>query len=279
MNKKSQIKLVAVDMDGTLLNHKGKVSKENITMLKALRANGKDFVICTGRNYKDAKKAMEEAKLPCDLICMNGAMTCHFEGQIIDSHSVAEDKLEHLMNLLHNSKVVVDIMTEYGSFTTTPRKDFVKALEKNILLPTGDESFGIGQFTFIDKDEFMTCKHKVYKVSAIHEEIGILREIKYQLMQTKAFNIVASAPTNLEITHSLAQKGRALLDYAKARQIQMNELMAIGDSGNDVSMLSLESAITVAMENGMEEAKKAARYITKSNVEDGVALAIQKFAL
>ena len=279
MQLNKHIKLVAIDMDGTLLDERGKVTKENILSLKKLRAQGKDFVICTGRNYIDARRAIEEAGLKCDLICMNGAMTCTYEGEVVSSHSVDRDKVVELINLLHTNETIIDIMTEVGSFTTTPRTQFLKAFEKNILLPTGDENFGIERFRFVTREDFMCLNHNVYKVSAIHEEQTVLEKIKESLTQTSDFNIVASASTNLEITHSHAKKGKALIEYAKARKIQNHELMAIGDSGNDVSMLSLDLGVTVAMANGMEEAKKVARYITKSNLESGVAFALNQFVI
>lgn len=273
------IKLVAIDMDGTLLDPRGKISKENVLTLKKLRQQGQDFVICTGRNYIDARKPIEEVGLECDLICMNGAMTCTYEGQVIKSYSVTKEKAERLITFLHNKETVIDIMTEAGSFTTTPREKFIKAFEENILLPTGAEDFGIDQFRFITKEDFRCLSHHVYKISAIHRETTILEEIRNRLMETGEFNIVASAPTNLEITHSNAQKGQALLEYANSRQLKEHELMTIGDSENDVSMLSLKEAVTVAMANGMKEAKKAAKYMTKSNLENGVAVAINRLLL
>lgn len=280
MQTDKRIRLVAIDMDGTLLDSKGQVSKENILALRQLRNQGKDFVVCTGRNYMDARRPLEEAGLKCDLICMNGAMTCTYEGKVISSHSVAREKVEDLITFLHTNETVIDIMTAVGSFTTTPRQRFMEAFEENILLPTGDKNFGINRFRFVTKEDFMCLDHDVYKISAIHREKAILQGIRNRLMETGDFNIVASAPTNLEITHSYAKKGQALLEYAKNRkQLSTCELMAIGDSENDVSMLSIEHAVTVSMANGMKEAKKAAKYMTKSNLEDGVAFAIRKLAL
>ena len=279
MQTNHSIKLVAIDMDGTLLNHKGKISKTTIETLRELRKQGKIFVICTGRNYIDARKPLEEAGLECDLICMNGALTCTYDGKVVSSHSVDKKKVEKLITFLHTKETIIDIMTEVGSFTTTPRQQFMKAFEENILLPTGDENFGVEQFRFVTKDDFMCLNHNVYKISAIHRERAILQDIRSRLMETEDFNIVASAPTNLEITHNYAKKGKALLEYANRRHIKVNELMTIGDSGNDVSMLALKEAVTVVMENGMEEAKSVAKYMTRSNTEDGVAFAIHQLAL
>ena len=87
--------------------------------------------------------------------------------------------------------------------------------------------------------------------------------------------IASSAATNLELTHQDAQKGKALAGYAAMRNIGWNEIMAVGDSENDYSMLSMDLKYTVAMGNAMERIKKTAKCQTRTNSQDGVAYAIE----
>lgn len=273
------IKLVAIDMDGTLLNKAGQVSKENREALKRLRAEGKDFIICTGRNYEDAKRPLEIAQLECDLICMNGAITCSYEGEVYISYAFQEEQLENLLNFLEPHEVVIDLMTRAGSFSTTDKEIFKSALEKQILLPTHDSHVGMDSFQFTSKQEFLDLAYPVYKLSAIHETETLLHQIKSHLKDEEGISIASSAQTNIEITRGEAKKGLALMTYAKQKGIKEEEIMAIGDSGNDVSMLSLELGATVAMANAMVEAKKVAQYLTTSNEESGVAAALKQFVL
>lgn len=273
------IKLVAVDMDGTLLNEEGKISKENIEAIKSLQKQGKDFVVCTGRNFEDARRPVEEAGLICDFICMNGAMTCTYQGDIIKSYGFPKEKVSHILEVIEAQGMVIDIMTQRGSYTTTSREQFMTAMQKQILLPTHEEDFSIERFHFTTIEKFIASKLLAYKLSAIHENQSLLSHLKEKLMKIGHFNMVSSAPTNIEITCREAEKGKALLAYAKRRNLSRHELMAIGDSENDVSMLSLDLGATVAMSHGMEEAKRAARYTTDPNEKHGVASAIYEFAL
>ena len=86
--------------------------------------------------------------------------------------------------------------------------------------------------------------------------------------------MASSFKTNLEITAVEAQKGPVLKQYIESLGYTMDEVMVLGDSLNDYSMLSMDFGVTVAMENAMPEVKTVSKYITKSNEEFGVAYAI-----
>ena len=68
------IRLVAIDMDGTLLRPDGHISERNVRALKGLKAMGAEFLICTGRSYIDALEPLQEAGLRAPVVCMNGAL-------------------------------------------------------------------------------------------------------------------------------------------------------------------------------------------------------------
>jgi len=95
---------------------------------------------------------------------------------------------------------------------------------------------------------------------------------------SERFSIVRSAPYFLEFMNPEASKGRALQTLAEHLQLTADEVMAIGDQGNDLSMLRYATN-SVAMGNGIPEAKDIAKYETKTNVNDGVAHAINTWAL
>ncbi len=116
-------------------------------------------------------------------------------------------------------------------------------------------------------------------MSIIHPIPVGLERVKANLGENKHLAVAASHHTNLEVTNSAAQKGLTLLKYAQMKGIRSKEIMAIGDSENDMSMLSLPLGYTIAMENSMECIKEAARCMTRSNEEDGVAYAIETLVL
>ena len=90
------------------------------------------------------------------------------------------------------------------------------------------------------------------------------------------YKIISSKYNNLEITDVTAQKGPVLKRYIESLGYSMDEVMVFGDSLNDYSMISMDFGVTIAMENADTELKRVAKYITKSNTEDGVAYTIEQ---
>ena len=114
-------------------------------------------------------------------------------------------------------------------------------------------------------------------VLILKEKISaMLMDIKKEMEETPEFAVSSSFKNNLEITDIRAQKGPILKEYIESLGYTMNEVMVLGDSLNDYSMMEMDFGATIAMANADEEIKKVAKYITKSNEEDGVAYVIDE---
>lgn len=120
---------------------------------------------------------------------------------------------------------------------------------------------------------------RIYKICTAKMDIPLITELREELSKINGISVEFSYAFNAEITVSGAQKGAAVARYARAKGIEMNEVMVIGDSENDRSMLSVDFGYTVAMGNASESIKELAKFITKSNDEDGVAFAIENYVL
>ena len=116
----------------------------------------------------------------------------------------------------------------------------------------------------------------MYKVFLFNGDLDMLDRIRRRLEENPDIAIASSFISNLEITDVKAQKGPVLKKYIESLGYNMDEVMVFGDSLNDLSMLSMDFGATVAMENAVPEVKRAAKYITKSNDENGVAYAIRE---
>ena len=127
-----------------------------------------------------------------------------------------------------------------------------------------------------DMDELEATGVPVYKLFLYSEDKAMLDEMNIRLQQNKDIAVASSFPTNLEITDVKAQKGPVLKEYIESLGYTMDEVMVLGDSLNDLSMISMDFGATVAMANADPEVKSAAKYITKSNTEFGVAYAIEE---
>ena len=130
--------------------------------------------------------------------------------------------------------------------------------------------------TVADIDELEAAKVPVYKLFLYSEDKEMLDELKMRLEKNKDIAVASSFPTNLEITDVKAQKGPVLKEYIESLGYTMDEVMVLGDSLNDLSMIEMNFGATVAMANADSEVKSAAKYITKSNTEFGVAYAIDE---
>ena len=264
------IRLVAIDMDGTLLRPDGHISERNVRALKGLKAMGAEFLICTGRSYIDALEPLKEAGLRAPVVCMNGAAVYDWDGRLMDEIRLSERQVREILDCCQKEDIIFDFMTDRGSYTTAKEAQFRVCFERNVLLPMAEFTYeGVrDRFSFAEEEQLFELGLAFYKISVIHESQEVLGRIK-------ELAVASSFATNLELTHSHAQKGRALAFYAASRGVRPDEIMAIGDSENDYSMLSMDLKYTVAMGNAMERIKKTAKCQTRTNSQDGVAYAIE----
>ncbi|WP_432627645.1 Cof-type HAD-IIB family hydrolase [Brotaphodocola sp.] len=275
------IRLVASDMDGTLLGRDGRISDRTAQTIRQMRASGCEFVVCTGRGYEDARRPLAEQAIDCDVICMNGAAVCDRTGTPIFKQELSYEQVKTVL-ACREPGMLFDFMTNEGSVTISTREEFRKGFADGILLPmAGGISFEIieSRFCFIPEEELFCRDLEFFKMSVMSEDGSALERVRQTLRKDPSFAVVSSDETNLEITNSSAQKGIALLKYAESHGIKMKEILAVGDSENDRSMLELPLGYTLAMANGMELAKKTARCQTRSNADDGVAYAIETLVL
>lgn len=275
------IRLVASDMDGTLLGRDGKISDRTAQTIRQMRTMGCEFVVCTGRGYEDARRPLEEQEIDCDVICMNGAAVCDKTGTAIFKQELTYEQIRKVL-ACRETGMLFDFMTNEGSVTISTREEFRRGFERKILLPmAGGITFEDieKRFRFISEEELLAGDLEFFKMSVMSEDEEALMRVRTTLLNDPSFAVVSSDDTNLEITNASAQKGIALLKYAQSHGIKMHEILAVGDSENDRSMLELPLGYTLAMANGMELAKKTARCQTRSNADDGVAYAIETLVL
>lgn len=277
------IRLVASDMDGTLLNRYGKISLKNQAAISALKRRNIGFIVCTGRNYTDAYAPLKEAGISCDIICMNGAAVFNSKGEQIRKQALLKSQVTRILNICRPFSVLFDFMTDDGSYTTSSMEEFKESFENKIFLSmvSDEHTFEtiVKRFQFVSEEHLFQSDTDIYKISVVHEDPQVLGYIRSCLEKDEGISIASSASTNLELTHLNAQKGNALLEYAINTKVHPREILAMGDSENDLSMLVLPLGYTVAMDNGSEKIKKSARLVTRSNEEDGVAAAIEALIL
>lgn len=282
------IKVIASDMDGTLLNNEHKLSERTMNAIKTAQNAGIRFMIATGRSFEQAMHVLYNADIECDYIVNSGAEVRNPQKEILQSGCMDMQDCKMVYDVLRQYNLTYLFGAEDGDYCIGSAKDREQELISHILTfekgmteaearETDLFKFMIGNTKVVsDFESLEKSGARIIKIFAMSDDLGLLKEIDEKLKKNPNLAIASSFENNLEITDIKAQKGIALKNYIESLGYTMDEVMVFGDSMNDYSMLSMDFGATVAVENAMEQVKQVAKYITKSNEEDGVAYAIEE---
>ncbi|MFK8242871.1 MULTISPECIES: Cof-type HAD-IIB family hydrolase [unclassified Facklamia] len=266
------IKLIAIDLDGTLLNSQGMITKENIDALYFAHQQGVKIVLCTGRPYFAMKDFVSEIGLNSDddyIITFNGGLVQKAaNGEIIKQYVLTPRDLKRWDSLTQQLALPLNLIDQ--AFVYEPHQ--YPENHPSIYL---DERKNLAT-CFMDYDAF-DSEHEFNKFVVCCEPNYLDQQI--QLIPKEFFedySVFKSRTNLLEIVEKSVTKGNILLELAKHLEIAADELMAIGDQENDLTMIEV-AGVGVAMGNAVDSVKQAAQYITATNDENGVAQAIYHY--
>ncbi|WP_404405663.1 Cof-type HAD-IIB family hydrolase [Jeotgalibacillus malaysiensis] len=245
---KNDIQLIALDMDGTLLRNDHSVSEENRAAIKKAQEQGKAVMVSTGRPLLYAEEIVDSLKLSTYLITVNGGEIWNPDRELIERTMIESSHVEFMleMALKHD--------THYWSSTVEG------VWNKNTTFPKNIHDYQWLKFGFDIKDD------------------EVRKSIWEELTKRQELEVTNSSLTNIEVNAAGINKAAAIRKVCKRLNIQMDQVMAVGDSLNDLAMIR-ESGIGVAMENAQDVVKEAADWVTHSNEDHGVAEAIRRFVL
>jgi Cof subfamily protein (haloacid dehalogenase superfamily) len=281
------IKLIASDMDGTLLNEKHNIDKETVVAIKKAEEAGITFAISTGREYDTVEPLLKENNIKCQCVLMNGAEYRDENGNIMEDINIEQETATKIIYILQKEKVSARIFTNKGIYTTDTKEEALKEMTYRTLSfnPefTQDEAieFAKKQPYFVNLNyisnlnDFLNSDMEIRKFVAFHNDIEIINKMKKVIGEIRGIAVSSSFKDNMEITHVTAQKGIILGKVAEKMGLRRDEVLVLGDSFNDYSMFT-EFTESVAMGNAIPEIKKIAKYITDTNGNLGVAKAIYK---
>lgn len=282
------IKLIASDMDGTLLNEKMEVSDRNIQAIKDAEKAGIEFLIATGRGLGEAKPFLRNHVHP-GFITLNGAEVFDNKERLISSNPISKTSQQKVVEIFNKYNVYFEVITDKGIFSNDRQARVDNLANLLVKLNPGttykqalkdtQERISMMPMNFVDNFDhiFNDPSYKIMKLIGFNEHTHrILAPLKKEITKNiKDVVVTSSSPNNVEINSIHAQKGIALLQYAKNKNILPEEIMAIGDNLNDESMIR-EAGVGVAMKNAIPVITKLAQVTTDSNINDGVAQIIEK---
>lgn len=264
-------RMVFSDMDGTLLKSASELSEKNIEMVGKAVDQGVEFVICTGRGVYGVERFLEKLHLlgrPGYVICQNGAAVYNLENmEMVLKHSFSSDDLRPVVEAARAEGVEVylyDDRTFLAEKVTPQVEAYCRVMHADMrILPDGLEYEGY----------FTKCL-----LSGSYEQLDAVRKRVEPIIAGK-LNHFFSGPQYLEFVKTGVSKGRALQETAEKAGVPLAEVIAIGDSENDLSMIQA-AGLGVAVANAQEHVKAAADYVTETTCEqDAVADVLKRFVL
>ncbi|MDG5471091.1 Cof-type HAD-IIB family hydrolase [Jeotgalibacillus sp. ET6] len=284
------IKLLASDMDGTLLNGDHVIGPANIKAIKEAQAHGVEVLVATGRSYAEAVTPLKDAGIRCPIIAVNGAEVRDENGKQLLVRGIDKETARHAAKQLEQLDIYFEVYTDTGTYTNDKEQGIQLLID--IFLTTNPDTpmphveaeahnrYDDGHIEVVEGYEriFEDSTHTVFKFLAFSSNPESLKQAKEILLKTEGLAISSSGKENLEITSIHAQKGLALETYCEMKKIPMKNVMAIGDNYNDLSMMKM-AGYAVAMGNAPQDIKDQCAHLTATNREDGVAKAIQQLIM
>lgn len=240
------IKLVAIDMDGTLLNDNHQLTARTLEVLKQAVAKGIMIVLATGRGIHNVRLVPEAIALNQPIVAANGA----------DIYYQATDAGEK-------------------SYLSTASVKQLLAIIEDLNIPFwGFTDQGVFENRILTEDEKTRC----LKIGVQTQEHSLLQQFYARAKDLEKVEITQSAKTNYEINYEGISKAMGIQKLCDHYGILMEEVMCLGDSLNDLKLFQV-AGFPVAVANAIDELKEVAKAETLSNNEDGVALAIERYVL
>ncbi|MCY8980431.1 Cof-type HAD-IIB family hydrolase [Bacillus halotolerans] len=278
------MKLIAIDLDGTLLNSKHQVSSENENALRQAQRDGIEVVVSTGRAYFDVVSIFEPLGIKTWVISANGAVIHDPDGRLYHSETIDKKRAYDILSWLQSENYYYEVFTDSAIYTPQNGRqlldvelDRVKSAnpkaDLSVLMQAAEVQYSQSGFAYIDtfqelfEEDKQIDFYNILGFSFFKEKL----EAGWQRYQEdKDLTLVSSADHNFELSSKKASKGQALERLAKRLNIPMKKTAAVGDSLNDRSMLEAAGK-GVAMGNAREDIKAIADAVTLTNDEHGVA--------
>ncbi|WP_265456166.1 Cof-type HAD-IIB family hydrolase [Enterococcus sp. HY326] len=265
------IKLIAIDLDGTLLNSEKKISEANKLALQKAKDAGVKIVLCTGRPLRGIEVYLEELSLEeagdYSITFNGGLVQKNDTGEILAKKALTTANVREIYQLGKQLELPVDVLADDDvlQLTTTPGHNSIYQSLNDLLnfIPTEIEA--------INDEGTYNKAVMAYSAAVLDQKIPDIPQdlyTRYEIIKSRA-NLLEFMPKGVTKAYGIS----LLAEYLK---ITAAEVMAIGDEENDLPMIEY-AGVGVAMANAVPDVKAIANYVTTSNDEDGVAAVIEKF--
>ena len=282
----SKYKLLALDLDGTLLNETSRITKANAHAVRLAQQAGVQIALCTGRNLREVRAFEQQLEAPVDWgVLANGAAAARMaDGKVFISDGLDRQMCEAVFSISRQFDTDLCLYTNNGLYHGREFLLFLQELRRRgYALDETDKGY-----CFVEGEEnwralFQKEEGNILKAILHDLDPERIDRMMLALEDTGLFELAPSilyggTLKNVEINRKGVHKGGALEQLVGQLGFGMDAVMAIGDSDNDLTMLRM-AGLGVAMANAEPNILEAADVVTGTNAEDGVAQAIYRYIL
>ncbi|MBP3384130.1 MAG: HAD family phosphatase [Firmicutes bacterium] len=270
--------IIALDLDGTLLNSRKQLSSRNLYALEAAAEDGWEIVPATGRFYKGMPDFIRELPFVNYAITINGAEVVDLRRKrLVYEAEMPVKQAVKIMEWLDDYPVIYDCYMESHGWISQSHKDQVDTIVRD---PHVRDMIHNLRTPVPDLKEFLLAEGKgVQKIQFFSADD--MERIRMLDLMPRIFADVAvttALDQNVEINQIHANKGEALMALAAYLGVDMKDTIAIGDGTNDLPMIHA-AGVGIGMANGSQRVKEECDWATQTNDKDGVAMAIERYCL
>lgn len=267
-------KLIALDMDDTLLTTQKSISDQNKIAIKKAINQGIKIVLCSGRthnavmeyaNYLDIKGSDQY------IITNGGAIIEDMEGKIVFQKMMSNEFYREFVQFVHENKLQYNVVDNLGRTFTSNRE----WIDKYTIMQAYENANGL----YFKEPVDLPSNFQIAKaiINGNKEKLDGISEMVHERFD-KDYFVVRTGVGFLEIFPKDVNKGQALIKLTNILNIDLKDCMAMGDRDNDIPMLKIVGK-GIAMDNAMPDVKDVSDFVTADNNHSGVGMAIEKFAL
>ena len=280
------IKLVASDLDGTIIDKNNNISKKNFKAIEKMRQNNIEFTICTGKSYSVSKKICEQFNASYGVFG-NGTQIIDFKtGKEIKRNTLSKQDLLFCITFAKRNNLHIHLYTENEIITEKLEYMDLRNFKLKSQNSTDSLKFKIVKniISYIETNNLdvfsVIISTEISELKTFENLLTINENVFSTFINKRGTykdNIIDKDYEYLIISPANVNKNEAINFLSKYLNIPKSDMMAIGDNVNDLEMVK-EAGIGVAVKEAYDELKEVAKYVTKASVSDGAfAEAIEKF--
>ena len=262
------IELIALDLDGTLLNEEKRIPLQTVEMIKKVMSKGVIVTLVSARPVCSMIPYAKQLGLQAPLISLSGAyITDMKQEKILLRKPMDLVKFREMVSIFEDENFYIKVYYEEQVVVEQATQETIEY----------SRIFGVPHIA-VGSKELRNLQQPPLRVFLFNESSDIQEASKKLKGWSDYFNVIRDTDHGLEVVEKTVSKGAALKVVCQKFNIPLSNVMAIGNEGSDIAMIR-QAGLGIAMGNACEELKQCATYVTKTNTECGVGYAIEKYIL